>query len=61
MAANKHLTSARIYQKLIDLAKPTENAVYINNRNPRNLELIKIAYKPNGFHLEKPGKCFWHK
>ncbi|XP_063923610.1 large ribosomal subunit protein uL18m [Zophobas morio] len=31
------------------------------NRNPRNLERMRIGYKPDGYHVEKPGKCFWHK
>lgn len=35
-------------------------AVFIN-RNPRNLERMRIARKPNGYHLEKPGRQFWHK
>ncbi|KAG8239669.1 hypothetical protein J437_LFUL013892 [Ladona fulva] len=31
------------------------------NRNPRNLEKLRIAYKPKGYHLEKPFRNFWHK
>lgn len=31
------------------------------NRNPRNLERIRIARKPDGYHLDKPGRKFWHK
>ncbi|XP_026740609.1 39S ribosomal protein L18, mitochondrial [Trichoplusia ni] len=31
------------------------------NRNPRNLERIRIARKPDGYHLEAPGRKFWHK
>jgi hypothetical protein len=31
------------------------------NRNPRNLERLRIAYKPSGYHLEAPGREFWHK
>lgn len=31
------------------------------NRNPRNLERLRIAYKPIGYHLEAPGREFWHK
>lgn len=34
---------------------------YVFNRNPRNLEKMRIAYKPAGYHLEKPGREFWHK
>ncbi|XP_061722821.1 large ribosomal subunit protein uL18m [Cydia pomonella] len=31
------------------------------NRNPRNLERIRIARKPDGYHLDNPGRKFWHK
>ncbi|XP_071448515.1 large ribosomal subunit protein uL18m [Hetaerina americana] len=31
------------------------------NRNPRNLERIRVAYKPKGYHVDKPGRDFWHK
>lgn len=37
------------------------HAEYVYNRNPRNLEKLRIAYKPAGYHLEKPGREFWHK
>ncbi|GJQ78057.1 putative ribosomal protein L18 [Trypoxylus dichotomus] len=33
----------------------------LTNRNPRNLEKLRIGYKPDGYHLEKKGRCFWHK
>lgn len=31
------------------------------NRNPRNLERLRIARKPSGYHLEVRGREFWHK
>jgi hypothetical protein len=31
------------------------------NRNPRNLERLRIAWRPTGYHLEAPGREFWHK
>ncbi|XP_050430176.1 39S ribosomal protein L18, mitochondrial [Adelges cooleyi] len=34
---------------------------FVYNRNPRNLEKLRIAYKPAGYHLEKPGREFWNK
>ncbi|XP_014256129.1 39S ribosomal protein L18, mitochondrial [Cimex lectularius] len=34
---------------------------FVFNRNPRSLEKLRIAFKPKGWHLEKPGKSFWHK
>jgi large subunit ribosomal protein L18 len=36
-------------------------AQFVYNRNPRNLEKLRIAYKPAGYHLDKPGREFWHK
>ncbi|XP_022187620.2 39S ribosomal protein L18, mitochondrial [Nilaparvata lugens] len=34
----------------------------INNRNPRNLERMRIAIKPSGYHLDVAGrKQYWHK
>ena len=36
-------------------------AGFVHNRNPRNLEKLTIGYKPNGWHLEKPGRSYWHK
>lgn len=39
----------------------TTAAVEFVNRNPRNLEKLRIARKPDGFHLDKPGRNFWHK
>lgn len=31
------------------------------NRNPRNLEKLRIAYKPDGYHVDKKGRSYWHK
>jgi hypothetical protein len=34
------------------------------NRNPRNLERLRVAWKPQGYHLEAVGpknRQFWHK
>lgn len=33
----------------------------MTNRNPRNLERLRIGYKPDGYRLNKPGLCYWHK
>lgn len=37
------------------------NCKEIRNRNPRNLERLRIARKPVGYSLEKPGFSYWHK
>ncbi|KAF7406501.1 hypothetical protein HZH68_005870 [Vespula germanica] len=38
-----------------------ENCIEVTNRNPRNLERLLIARKPQGYHLEKQFRNFWHK
>lgn len=54
-------TSAHVLRKLKQLSVPDPDAIYMNNRNPRNLEKLRIGYKPDGYHLEKPGRSYWHK
>lgn len=54
-------SSKRIFHKIQELNKCDLSARYIVNRNPRNLERLRIAYKNDGYHLEKPGRSFWHK
>lgn len=61
MTKKKLVTSAKLYKMLKDCAKPAENVTTVHNRNPRNLEMMKIAYRPTGFYLDAPGRCFWHR
>ncbi|KAG7208757.1 hypothetical protein KM043_014952 [Ampulex compressa] len=42
-------------------AELLENCTEIRNRNPRNLERLRIARKPVGFKLEKNNISYWHK
>ncbi|XP_078039150.1 mitochondrial ribosomal protein L18 isoform X2 [Augochlora pura] len=37
------------------------NCKEVRNRNPRNLERLRIARKPIGYVLDKPGHSYWHK
>lgn len=53
--------SAHVLHKLKSLSTISTEATYKINRNPRNLERLTIGYKPSGYHLEKPGRSFWHK
>ncbi|XP_037942080.1 39S ribosomal protein L18, mitochondrial-like [Teleopsis dalmanni] len=55
------LTPVRVLRKLKKLSLPKEGQQYVINRNPRNLEKLRVAYKPNGYLLEKPGRSYWHK
>lgn len=57
----KWSTSRAVHRLLVDCAKPAENGTYFHNRNPRNLEMMKIAHRPDGYWLDSPGRCFWHK
>jgi len=41
--------------------KNDEISPVFTNRNPRNLERLRIGYKPDGYYVEKPGRNFWHK
>lgn len=54
------LKSSRVLRKIKEISQPSGEPVIIN-RNPRNLERLRIAHKPNGYFLEKPGRSFWHK
>lgn len=54
------LTSARVLHKIKELTTPATDGNFVTNRNPRNLERLRIAYKPTGYHLEKPGRSYWH-
>lgn len=51
----------KIARTIKELNKPQEFAEYLVNRNPRNLEKLRIAIKPAGYHLENPGRSFWNK
>lgn len=42
-------------------AEILNNCKEIRNRNPRNLERLRIARKPEGYFLDKPGRAYWHK
>lgn len=53
--------SAHVTRKVAKLNTVLEKGTYLVNRNPRNLEKLCIAYKPDGFHLDAPGKKFWNK
>lgn len=51
----------RVLEKIKNLNVIDPHVPYVTNRNPRNLEMLKIAYKNEGYHLEAPGKSFWIK
>lgn len=49
-----------ILTKTFSRSSSTVPNVFVN-RNPRNLERLRIARKPDGYHLDAPGRKFWHK
>ncbi|NP_001155682.1 39S ribosomal protein L18, mitochondrial isoform X1 [Acyrthosiphon pisum] len=55
------VTNTNIKRCLGTAPEDSGHAQFVYNRNPRNLEKLRIAYKPAGYHLEKPGREFWHK
>lgn len=61
MPAPRAPRPSRILEKVKELTQIEPGATYKINRNPRNLERLRIAYKPSGYHLESPGRNFWHK
>lgn len=54
-------SSPAILKRIKKTVEPAEGGKYLVNRNPRNLEFLRIAYKPAGYELDKPGRCFWNK
>ncbi|KYQ55309.1 39S ribosomal protein L18, mitochondrial [Trachymyrmex zeteki] len=51
----------RVHRELHGNTELIETCTEIVNRNPRNLERLRIARKPSGYHLNKPGHMYWHK
>ncbi|KAK4878476.1 hypothetical protein RN001_010982 [Aquatica leii] len=50
----------RRFSRAIQIKNNEINPIF-TNRNPRNLEYLRIAYKPDGYYIDKPGRCYWHK
>ncbi|KAG7303192.1 hypothetical protein JYU34_011655 [Plutella xylostella] len=57
------MNALRMISQLKPLARlsSTSSTAQFVNRNPRNLERMRIARKPAGYHLDKPGRSYWHK
>lgn len=53
--------SAQILKKIQKTVEPVKGEKYLTNRNPRNLEFLRIAIKPSGYGLDMPGRRFWNK
>ncbi|XP_054289965.1 39S ribosomal protein L18, mitochondrial-like [Macrosteles quadrilineatus] len=49
------------FSRSASTAADASSTFYCYNRNPRNLEKLRIAHKPVGWFLEKPGKTYWNK
>ncbi|XP_024881648.1 39S ribosomal protein L18, mitochondrial [Temnothorax curvispinosus] len=63
-SANARAGIARAFfahRGLHDNVELVERCTEIVNRNPRNLERLRIARKPSGYHLNNPGHSYWHK
>lgn len=57
----KLVNSLKLRRMLTECSQPAEGVTYMYNRNPRNLEMMRIAHRPDGYHLDMPGRCFWNK
>ncbi|XP_076750536.1 mitochondrial ribosomal protein L18 [Xylocopa sonorina] len=55
------LTNLLIKRQMHGNAELVQNCKEIRNRNPRNLERLRIARKPIGYGLDKPVHQYWHK
>ncbi|XP_011314213.1 39S ribosomal protein L18, mitochondrial [Fopius arisanus] len=56
------LNSSRVGLNAISSnAALVDNCTEVSNRNPRNLEMLRIARKPTGYHLERVTRQFWHQ
>ncbi|KAH0556502.1 39S ribosomal protein L18, mitochondrial [Cotesia glomerata] len=48
-------------RKIQSNATLVDNCQNVHNRNPRNLEYLRIAHRPHGYHLERKIPSYWHK
>lgn len=48
----------KVYQ---DVKAPPGVRYNVFNRNPRNLERLRIEFKNEGWELEKINNTYWHK
>ncbi|CAH1118495.1 unnamed protein product [Phaedon cochleariae] len=58
---NKLINELRLHRSASTVTPKNEVSPIFTNRNPRNLERMRIAYKPDGYHVEAPGRNYWHK
>lgn len=53
-----------VLRRVVACKQPKPGEQYIVNRNPRNLEQLRIAYKNRGYDLDAPFSkeaLYWHK
>lgn len=55
-------TFSRKYSKLAGAVEINQSIkAIVTNRNPRNLERLRIARKPVGYYYDNINVEFWHK
>ncbi|EAL39441.2 AGAP004709-PA [Anopheles gambiae str. PEST] len=54
-------SAKQIFSKIQQTNNVSKGTLYVVNRNPRNLERLRLAYKVDGYHLERPVRNFWHR
>ncbi|XP_003699408.1 mitochondrial ribosomal protein L18 [Megachile rotundata] len=61
MSLRNRISNFLFKRQMHSNAEIVENCKEIRNRNRRNLERLRIARKPIGYVLDKPGISYWHK
>uniref|UniRef100_A0A1B6DC41 39S ribosomal protein L18, mitochondrial n=1 Tax=Clastoptera arizonana TaxID=38151 RepID=A0A1B6DC41_9HEMI len=61
LLCSKTLKFFRFSSSLSSLKPNNDVNLCVHNRNPRNLERLRISPKPNGYFLDEPGHMFWNK
>jgi large subunit ribosomal protein L18 len=54
----------QVLRRIQETFKPKDVEQYVINRNPRNLEFLRIAHKNKGYELDQKfskNAGFWHK
>lgn len=55
------IISKQVLNKIKKSVEPDPAGQFLINRNPRNLEFMRLADKPMGYRLDNPGRCYWNR
>lgn len=57
----RYPVNRQVLKKIQKTMAPVEGETYLVNRNPRNLEFLRIARKPHGYGMDQHKQSFWYK